>query len=288
MGRPAHSLHCVLVHSRKVVAEFEPVWSEPADAPAAVLPPPGDEAPEAREADEEEDAEDEEEDEEDGDMERSCSTGSDVTSTERCARRVRVDIALERNFDSLPQRIAESGRPGDGERGSSTSLEIFCACRSIPGLSRTSQVSDGFGLPPSLTQASVSSEFSFTGMNMLPASSRRESIKRTINFIGRPLKKNPRAFSASHCQTPSSSSITFWMVSAPSGSRTNRMSAVRDFLSITCTIWPSLSHTLVVMSASTSQFSRTVSCWSAYTTTTLSSTTWSSDGPRMMGRSGSA
>lgn len=61
---------------------------------------------------------------------------------------------------------------------SNTSAETFCECRSTPGLISTSQLSIGFGLPPSLTQANVSSEFSLTGTKMLPASKRLESINK--------------------------------------------------------------------------------------------------------------
>lgn len=61
---------------------------------------------------------------------------------------------------------------------SSTSADTFWACRSTPGLSSTSQVRVGRGLPPSLTQARFSSEFSFTGTKRLLASRRRPSISR--------------------------------------------------------------------------------------------------------------
>lgn len=72
---------------------------------------------------------------------------------------------------------------------SKTSVEIFCACLSTPGLNRTSQVNVGFGLPPSLTQAKLNSEFSLTGTKIFPASKRRESINRYGGF-GRSVKKN--------------------------------------------------------------------------------------------------
>lgn len=65
---------------------------------------------------------------------------------------------------------------------SKTSVEIFCACLSTPGLSKTSQVNVGFGLPPSLTQAKLNSEFSLTGTKIFPASKRRESINRYGGF----------------------------------------------------------------------------------------------------------
>uniref|UniRef100_A0A1A9ZPL3 Uncharacterized protein n=1 Tax=Glossina pallidipes TaxID=7398 RepID=A0A1A9ZPL3_GLOPL len=59
-----------------------------------------------------------------------------------------------------------------------SSTETFCACLSTPGLSKTSQVRVGLGLPPSLTQAKFSSEFSLTGTNILPASKRLESMSK--------------------------------------------------------------------------------------------------------------
>lgn len=65
---------------------------------------------------------------------------------------------------------------------SKTSADTFCECRSTPGLINTSQLSCGFGLPPSLMQASVSSEFSLTGTKLFPASKRRESMSRYGGF----------------------------------------------------------------------------------------------------------
>lgn len=67
---------------------------------------------------------------------------------------------------------------------SSTSDDTFCECRSTPGLISTSQLNIGFGLPPSLTQANVNSEFSLTGTNILPASKRLESINKYGGFGG--------------------------------------------------------------------------------------------------------
>lgn len=74
---------------------------------------------------------------------------------------------------------------------SKTSADTFCEWRSTPGLINTSQLSIGFGLPPSLMQASVSSEFSLTGTKMFPASKRRESISRYGGF-GRSVKKTTK------------------------------------------------------------------------------------------------
>lgn len=65
---------------------------------------------------------------------------------------------------------------------SKTSVEIFCACLSTPGLNKTSQVNVGFGFPPSLTHAKLNSEFSLTGTKIFPASKRRESINRYGGF----------------------------------------------------------------------------------------------------------
>lgn len=71
---------------------------------------------------------------------------------------------------------------------SKTSADTFCECRSTPGDMSTSQANTGFGLPPSLMQANISSEFSLTGTKIFPASRRRESMSRYGGF-GRSKKK---------------------------------------------------------------------------------------------------
>lgn len=52
----------------------------------------------------------------------------------------------------------------------------------MPGLISTSQLKIGFGFPPSLMQANVSSEFSLTGTKLFPASRRRESMSKYGGF----------------------------------------------------------------------------------------------------------
>uniref|UniRef100_A0A182MKV5 Ig-like domain-containing protein n=1 Tax=Anopheles culicifacies TaxID=139723 RepID=A0A182MKV5_9DIPT len=198
--------------------ELELDWSVPEvpDVAAPVDEPPGAVPPDVD--NETEDEEDDEDDEEDGDIGRSCSTGSDVTSTGSSELQHFAGYFLCMPVDAGAQQ-------------------------NLPG-------ERGFGV----------ATLAYAGKRQLGVFLHRDEHVACIEPPGIDQQKKPRAFSASHCHTPSSSSITFEIVSAPSGSRTNRMSAL----------------------------SRTVSCWSAYTSTTLSSTTWSSDGPRIIGRSGRA
>lgn len=59
----------------------------------------------------------------------------------------------------------------------------------MAGLSNTSHDKTGFGLPPSLMHAKLSSEFSLTGTKIFPASSRRESINKYGGFGGSEIKQ---------------------------------------------------------------------------------------------------